>query len=218
MKQSIVLAYCALTAARQTILFCLVLLFFGGWIEQASADDQTPPNSVPVTFESFLTNPPVIERAEYEVIDPPPPPEFLARMEQRGGTLILSNLCTLRLDHTNYILSRSAMGTHAGRFGDTEWMLMADTLRLADLRINTTDAIEPVVGDVKWAINRFMNLGIEEMVPNTLEWAKGTDHFTARCQEYFSDKNNTNLETIDIQLHYVNGVPLTATTRDSVGR
>jgi hypothetical protein len=220
MKQSITLVCCALTVSRQIVLFCLVLLFFGGCIEQASADDQTPPNSVQVTFESFLTNPPVIERAEYEIINPPPDPKNVAQFKLNHpraiGQVVLTNYCTLRLDQTNFILTRQR--AYNGRFGSTEWMLMADTLRLADLRINTPDAIGPAVGDVRWPIRRFMNLGIAEMVSNTLEWAKGADHFTAKCQREILDESDTNYGEIDVQLHYVNGVPLTATTRDSFGR
>jgi hypothetical protein len=98
-------------------------------------------------------------------------------------------------------------------------MLMGHILRLADLRINTPDAIGPVAGMmVKWPINRFMNLGIEDMVPNTLEWAKGTDHLTAKCQRVIADESDTNYGEIDVQLHYVNGVPLTAMTKDSFGQ
>jgi hypothetical protein len=162
----------------------------------------------------------VIERAEYEIINPPPDPKNVAQFKLNHPRAIVqvnsTILCTLRLDQTNYILTRQR--AYNGRFGDTEWMLMGNTLRLADLRINTLDAIEPAVGDVRWPINRFMNLGIEEMVPNTLEWIKGADHFAAKCLQDLADERNTNVGTIDVQLHFVNGVPLTATTADSFGR
>jgi RNA polymerase sigma factor (sigma-70 family) len=183
---------------------------------------ELPSDSSSVSFESFLRNPPVIENAEYEIINPPPPPEMLAQMEQRnpGAStgIVLTNFCTLCLNQTNYILHRSAMAEYNGRFGDTVWRLTQNNiLVLADTKINSAQSIAQVAGISRWPVRRFLNLGIEEMIPGTVQWPKGADHFTAKCEEFLADEGNKDFGTVDVQLHYAGGVPLTATIKDSFG-
>lgn len=203
---------------RSTLLVGITFLLLS-WRFATGRDIELAPSSIPLTFASFLTNPPVIENARYEIINPPSSPQTFARFKRRHPRarvrVVLTNLCTLRLDRTNYILTLSATHTYSGRFGSTEWRLMGNVLRLADTRINTPQAIEPVVGNSKWLIRRFLNLGIEQMIPNTLEWPEGADHFTAKCERLTSGEGNTNRGTIEVWLHYSNGVPLTAVAKDS---
>jgi RNA polymerase sigma factor (sigma-70 family) len=175
-----------------------------------------------ITFESFLTNPPVIEDAEYEVIDPPPPPEILAQMKQRNPDtpvgLITTNFCSLRLDGANYILKESPMDAYHGRFADAKWRFTQNNiLLLADTKINSSQGIESFVGFPPYVIKRFLNFGIDQMIPGTIEWPKGADHFTAKIENPFLGKNIPEIGTVDVQLHYENGVPLTAVVENSFG-
>jgi hypothetical protein len=176
-----------------------------------------------VTFESFLRNPPVIEETEYEIINPPPPPEAIARLKLQNPDatvgLIQTNFCSLRLDGANYILKESPINEFHGRFADTKWRLTQNNiLVLADTKINSSQRIEPAVGFAPYVIKRFLNLGFDRIVPGTIDWPEGTDHFTAKVENSFAGENNAEIGTIDAQLHYKNGVPQTATVVDSLGR
>lgn len=199
-------------------LLILIVLFFS-LLETtvlAAGDDETSSNSVPITFESFLTNPPAIMDAEFEV-DQSLPPEL--RATHPNLDLNTTNPYILRLDGKNYILYQPAFGIYTGNFGGVGWRQVGQSpLQLADQKMNTPQVFSEIVGISKWPIYRFLNLGIEEIIPNTLNWAEGADSFTAKCLQDLSDEGNTNLGRINVQLHYVNGVPLTAITKDSWGR
>jgi hypothetical protein len=176
-------------------------------------------NSFPVTFESFLTNPPVIEDAEYVIINNAPSPENFAEFKrQHPATIVrvvLTNYCTLRLDQTNYILSHPTVGRYSGKFGNTQWMLMGGILRFADMQMNTSQGVGPAVGffQIQQA-NIFMSLGLN-MVPNTIKQISGTDRFTAQWEPQDTSDISAN-ETIGVQFQFKDGIPLTASTTNPI--
>ena len=215
--------------------FCIIggLLFLFGTVTWGDGDVEPSSNSVPVTFESFLEHPPAIVDAEFEITNPPFPPEIIAQMKQtaekenRSGILEVlpqlaspqPNPCQLLLDETNMILNRPAMGGYEGHFGSTDWALIGNSLRLVDHRINTTENDTGLLGvpeNKMRPVKRLLNLGMESMVSGTVEWVKGADHFTAKCNQVLDGSNSTE-GRLDVSLHYANGVPLTATTRDEWG-
>jgi hypothetical protein len=207
----------------------LSLLFLGVIVRGADVEETS--NSVPVTFESFLRNPPVIDVAEFEIINPPPSSEQLAAIKQLAenekSPAILSalpqlasgqtNPCWLRLDKTNYILNRPTAGGYSGKVGSVEWELVGNWLKLVDRKINDPDQEWLAErANSMWPVRRFLNLGMEHMIPNTLIWTNGADNFIAECDQAL-DGSNTNRGKFEVQLHYVKGVPLTATTKDVWG-
>lgn len=170
-------------------------------------------NSPSVTFESFLTNPPIIENAEFEIIKPSPSPEVLERIKKHnGGILGLDTVYMLRRDGTNFVLTQP--NSYNGSIGGTEWMFTRGVLNLADPRINTPDAIGPAAGWPQIVTWKFLNLGIERMIPNTIQWKQGSDHFSAKSE---NGLGLTNFGAAEVQLHYVDGVPLTCLIKYSQG-
>ena len=68
------------------------------------------------------------------------------------------------------------------------------------------------------AIRRLLNLGILQMIPNTLVWVEGAEHFTAKCVKDQTELYKAeDIRTMDVRFKYMNGVPLTATTKDPWG-
>lgn len=192
-----------------------VLILFFGKIAATQAAISNVPNPFPVTFESFLTNPPTILVAEFEVHQSVLPE---VRARHPNLPLVFTNNCTLRLDETNYMLYWPNLGTYIGKFGSVEWRReWGSPLELADQRMNARKTLSDIVGVSKWPINRILNLGIQEIVPHTLVWAEGAGSFTAQCCQDLSDESGTILGSVNVQLHYTNGLPFAATTRDSWG-
>jgi RNA polymerase sigma factor (sigma-70 family) len=187
-------------------------------------------DSVPVTFESLLTNAPVIRTAEFEIINPPQDPESVDTLRQdaqkRNDKVMLSfiselasgntNHCWLRLDKANYMIQRQDGGGYGGRMGSVEWELVGNWLKLVDRNYNRPESGWLTECAARMLpVRRLMSLGMPSIIPDTIIWT-GADHFVAQCDQRL-DGTSTNRGTIDVQLHYINGVPIAATTKDTWG-
>ena len=208
----------------------MTLLLFAGIPTQAD-NAETLSDSLPqISFESFLRNPPKIQNAQFDIQTPISAEQIksmkefakrfdMPRVEAHPELFLISNtVCSLRINQTNYILSDSAMKTDSGSFGNIEWELTGRTLNLFDRQINKPNRN----WSAEWRgasrpIRRFLNLGIEDMDPSTLDWTNGTDHFTAECIHAISGII-TNIDSIQVKLRYLKGVPLTATVQYMSGR
>ena len=193
---------------------CTLFLILSTSVGLAADSEMT--NTIPVTFESFLTNPPVITHAEFEV-DQPFPPEV--RAAHPDWPSVQTNRWILRADGTNYMLYQPVLGGYMGRFGSIEWRKPRDgPLQLADMKFNSQYAHLQVGSISSLPIRRLLNLGILQMIPNTLVWVEGAEHFTAKCvKDQTEEYKAEDIRTMDVRLKYMNGVPLTATTKDPWG-
>ena len=83
-----------------------------------------------ITFESFLKNPPVIAQADFEIEDPPAPPETLdeermwkqiAGTEAKISPPITNIIYSLKYDGTSYLLYESNLDQYVRQFGQVTW-------------------------------------------------------------------------------------------------
>ncbi|MBU6410742.1 MAG: hypothetical protein KGR98_10170, partial [Verrucomicrobia bacterium] len=173
-------------SARLRALVCL----FGLLALPPLAEGSDAPS---VTFESFLTNPPAVERAEFDVIV-----GSRSLMQPHDVTR------TFVEDGTNFLMSEVPMGAplkptsgyyFSGDFRGVRWHCggwgNAGILMFCDPRLNTNPA-DPnnafywnetsakAVEDNRGKINLMMHLGIQKMVSGSVEWKGGDTNFTAK--------------------------------------
>lgn len=199
---------------------------------QAEREGEAPFVTVPTTFLSFLTNPPPIEDAEFEIIFQPeltsaslaevksmpglPNAKSLPTARPEGAA-IGQNPCWLRLEKTNYILNRPAMDGYSGSFGSTQWALVGNWIKLVDRANNAPeDNWSFQMATSHAAVRKLLNLGMAPMVPNSMQIGTTQNSFIAKCERNLLD-STPEVGDLFIQLHFANGVPATATTKDEWG-
>jgi len=146
-----------------------------------------------ISFESFLTNPPTVRHAAFDVI--------------YGNTTDLKEphdlSRTFVLDGTNFLMSEVPIGEdsvhkkglhfsgelngvrwHGGGWGNVGLLMMFDP----SLNTNSSDPNAPMYWDQtspsemetsREGINLLMHLGIEHMVPGSIIWQPGATNFSA---------------------------------------
>jgi hypothetical protein len=208
------------------VLLILICFLCSSGISGGLASEDKLTNTQ-MTFESFLTNPPIIKSAKFEFIKPALSAERISTMKKNNPgisdkmlsqfALDQTNSCWLSLDETNYVLHRPMDG-YSGSFGAVEWTLTGSTLKLVDRTINQPSGNWTFQHATSiWLTRRFMNLGIEQMLPHTIAWKQGEDHFTAQCLKNL-DGVDTNIGLMEVQLNYSNGVPMGVLAKDEWGR
>lgn len=219
---------------KTTLRLLLFLLLSGGGLR---AGDQT--NGVAtsdITFESFLKNPPIIEQADFEIYNAPPPPEMVENrrkeietaMKREGKTKyeisppITNIFCSLKCDGTNYVLCRSNFDGYSGQFGQVGWKLDNGILRLVDASVSTPTADWLIdQAESRSAVNRLMSFGIQQMVPGTVKWATGSSQFSAVAERVDIGDDRTNPVSdgqIDVKVTSAEGRPEAADAKDTWGR
>lgn len=196
-----------------SILACLILA-----VKNCGAEQSSRATNI-VTFESFLRTAPIIASAQFQLQLPPPSQtsiDALKRMAQQDKATIgnpdsitdaprVVN-CSAKYDSGSFLLNRS--GNYGGRLGNLEWFLIGDGLRLFDTSLNRPDNSWSM--QIKMAstpVRRLINLGIEEMIPGTVMWERGSDHFTARASKDSFSTDGNDSGVIQVRLSYSNGLP-----------
>lgn len=190
----------------------------------------------PVTFESFLSHPPEIARAVFEIRNTPfgqNSPSHDAANTHKGS---------IKFDGTNYIVDRFeavAEGEYhdiTGRLGDVLW----NYTRAPSQRLGILRKFDPSLGPktftwgglediAKTPIRRLVNLGMVDMVPGTLVWDKSnSNQFSADFRIELlqplpgvpdDGPGKVSSPSISqgkmmVQLHYESGVPISASVQE----
>jgi hypothetical protein len=240
-----VLPQCSRVFRRGCNSLSLILVTLALGLSQSAIKGETETRSLPPTptFESFLRHTPGITNAVYEENDPKvsQPVAAVGSSPHRGQFPERTERFALLYDESNYVL-RSVdppiIGS-GGKFGGIRWgirQLAPDQNFLAqfDEQSNSDASAHPDAELYAWyAAQRFLNLGIYEMVPGSVIWTNDEPRFTATYDmpnafrlEVKTSANGTPIETnrlpmhgqIVVDLKYERGVPIKAIGATDAGQ